>query len=232
MIKFSLFILVFFLILSIEAQTPIKERVLFENYTQLIQYFPDLHSGGQYFPSNRGVEGHPFFQSKSLEKNVLLIGDIAFEEVPIQYDIFDDVLISVTPAKGQKTILNHEKIDEFELEDLRFIRIKDDLNFFFHKNGFYRVVHEGEISLYCKHRKEISKNTTNMKKARMYDQKERYLILLDGNFHYVRRKKEVFELMGLKKKDIKPQLKRDRIRFKKDKEAYLKILVEIANSKS
>lgn len=232
MIKLLLFTLCFFFILSVGAQTPIKERVLFENYTQLIRYFPDLHSGGQYFPSSRGVEGHPYFQTKNLEKNLLVIGNVAFEDVPLQYDIADDVLISVTPAKGQKTILNHKKIGRFELEGHTFIRIENDLDYFFHKNGFYRVVQEGTVSLYCKHRKEITKNTNSTEKARIYDERKRYLIHLNGNYHYVRRKKEAFELLGLKKGEVKPQLKKERLRFKKHKEAYLKVLVEIANNKS
>ncbi len=229
MIRISFFIFFSFFFFSIYAQTPVNEKVLYEHYSQLIEYFPDLHSGGQYFPRYRGVEGHPFFVSRNLDRNPLIIGDVAFEEVPLQYDIVDDVLVSVTPAKGQKSILNHEKVDGFGLEGHTFIRIKKELPHFFHKNGFYRVVVEGEIELYCKHRKQPAKHTGSMETGRKYEERDWFLVKMKGDYHLVKRKKEAFELLDLRKKEVKPLLRKDRLRFKRDTEAYLKVLITKAN---
>jgi hypothetical protein len=229
MIRISFFICFNFFFFTVYAQTPVNEKVLYEHYSQLIHFFPDLHSGGQYFPSYRGVEGHPFYISKNLDRNPLIIGEVAFEEVPLQYDIVDDVIVSVTPAKGQKSILNHEKIDGFGLEGHTFIRIKEELPYFFHKNGFYRVVVAGEIDLFCKHRKLPAKNSGSMETGRKYEDRDWYLIRLEKDYHLVKRKKEAFELLGLKKKEVKPLLKKDRLRFKRDKEAYLRVLITKAN---
>ncbi len=229
MFRISFFVLINFFLSSVYAQTPVNEEVLYEHYSKLIQYFPDLHSGGQYFPRYRGVEGHPFFLSKNLDRNKLTIGEVAFAEVPLQYDIVDDVIISVTPARGQKSILNHEKIEEFWLEGHRFIRLKQELPHFFHKNGYYRIVIDGEISLYCKHRKLLAKNSGTMESGRKYDERDWYLILMDEEFHLVKRKKEAFELLRLKKKEVKPLLRKEKLRFRRDKEAYLKVLITQAN---
>lgn len=168
-----------------------------------------------------------------MEFGAVTIQHYEFARVPLQFDIFDDILVTLTPAKGQRTILNPLRINAFQMSDgSRFVKKENVAGFFFHRSGFYRVITEGEQSLYCKHYKEIKKDNSPLTPYLSYLEIERFFIEKDDQMHLIRRKKDAYRILSLNKKEIRSQLRESKLKFKRDREAYLLLLVSSTNLRS
>jgi hypothetical protein len=215
------------------AQTPVNDSLYVANYQKMKAFFPEVHAGAQYARSQTSVAGHPYFGPNAMEYGIVTIQDFEFSNVPLQYDLFDEILVTLTPARGQRTILNPERISAFELGDgSRFVKKNNVEGFFFHRKGFYREIATGKQNLYCKHYKEITKDSSPLNPYMSYLEIKRFFIEKDGIMHLIRRKKDSYRLLSINRKEIRPRIKEPRLKFKRDKEAYLLVLVNFANEKT
>lgn len=216
---------------SLSAQNPPIDPSFLHTYNQIIAYFPDIHTGGHYVEVKRALDGHPYYDNNKMENGVIFISGFEFSDVPLQYDIWDDLLLTFSPVFMQKMILNHQKVVKFQLSNGDIFVSKPDPGLYYHHNGFYREIVQGDISLYCKHRKEKKQESSTVQFERYYNEIKKYLIEVDNELIPVPRKKMVYELLQLQKKEAKPVLKAKGLRFKKNREAYLSTLVKLANEK-
>jgi hypothetical protein len=217
---------------NLQAQTPDTEPLFLNTYNQIIAYFPDIHVAGQYVELRRALEGHPFYETNKMENGMVMISGYPFDSIPLQYDIWDDLLISFSPIFMQKMILNHLKIEKFQLHNGdTFVRKNENPGYYYHNNGFYREVVNDDIGLYCKHAKEKKQESSTIELRRYYNEIQKFFFEIDGKLVPAPRKKKVFELLQLPKKEAKQLLKSKGHRFKRHKEDYLKILVLLANEK-
>jgi hypothetical protein len=202
-----------------------------EKYEEIIKYFPEVNTGTHYIEENRSLDGHPFYLSAKIDKGALTIGDFHFEEVPLQYDIWEDWLISFSSVFHQRMILNHLKIDRFELhEGSIFVRKEKPDGFYFHGNGFYREIVPGKIGLYAKYRKQKKQESSTIELKRSYEEVARYFFEINGSLEAIPKKNKLFETLGISKKQAKRELKKSGLRYRKNKEAYLKTLVDMSNN--
>ena len=91
---------------------PYKSR-----YEEMVLFFPEINTGTHYHEKNRSLDGHPFYLSAKIDLGSLTIGSFDFEEVPLQYDLWEDWVISFSSTFHQRMILNHLKIERFKLID-------------------------------------------------------------------------------------------------------------------
>lgn len=195
-------------------------------YKEITPYFPEIHVGAQYVQEDRHVDGHPFYTNKLLGMGNITISGYSYSETPLQYDIVNDLVITLSPIKNQKAILDPDKIERFILGDTStFIKVAQDMGSFYHRNGFYREIIPGNTGLYCKHYKEIVKDSSPMTPYTKFFENLRFYVFLDDEFHPVRKKKEALKLLQVTKRDIRSELKSNNVKFRKNKEAYFKIVV-------
>lgn len=198
-------------------------------YQEITPYFPEIHVGAQYIQEDRHVDGHPFYNNPLLGNGKITISGFRYSDTPLQYDIVNDLVITISKIKNQKAILDPDKVEKFILGDSStFVKINQDIKSFYHGNGFYREIVEGNGGLYCKHYKEIVKDSSPMTPYSKFFENLKFFILLEDQFHPVRKKKDVFRLLHVTKRDIRPDLKRNNLKFRKNKEAYLKVVVNNA----
>ncbi|WP_460517262.1 hypothetical protein [Cyclobacterium sediminis] len=215
---------------QVKAQEP-KSKQLVGRYVEIIQFFPEINTGTHYIEENRSLDGHPFYLSSKMDLGTIIIGENYFKGVPLQYDIWEDWVLSFSSAFHQRMILNHLKIDSFKLIDgSLFIKKEKPNDFLFHKNGFYREVEAGKIGLYAKHRKQKKQESSTMELVRSYEEVVKYFFEIEGKLVEVPKKNKVFETLGLAKKSAKKELKTLGLRYKKDRETYLKTLVNMSNN--
>lgn len=208
------------------GQVLAEKNNIVNSYTEIIPYFPEIHVGTQYIQEDRHVDGHPFYNHQLFGVGEITVGGFSYMATPLQYDIVKDQVITITSIKNQKTIIDPNKIETFILGDSStFVKIPEELASFHHKNGFYREVVNGRISLYCKHYKEIVKDSSPMTPFNSFFENRKYYIYMDNAYYPVQRRKDTFELLQISKKAIKPQIRKQALNFKKNKEAYLKIMV-------
>jgi len=218
---------------SLVAQTDLADTSFYSAYKEVVSVFPDIHNGGLYTEPHIAVLGHPFYASTDFVGGELVISGFEFKEVPLQYDIWDDVLITITPIHKQRITLNPQKIDQFILSDgTKFIRKSNAPLYYYHKNGFYREILEDEISLYCKHWKIIKKRESVFKALNSYLEKELFFIEINGALKSISKRRDAFRVLELSQKEVRPYVNREKIRYKKQPERYLEIMVEIANEKN
>lgn len=195
-------------------------------YKEITAYFPEIHVGAQYIQEDRHVDGHPFYNNKLLGMGKITISGYSYSETPLQYDIVNDLVITLSPIKNQKAILNPDKIERFILGDSStFIKVAQDIGSFYQRNGFYREIIRGDTGLYCKHYKEIVKDSSPMTPYNKFFENLRFYVVLEDEFHPVRKKKDALKLLQVTKREIRSELRSNNVKFKKNKEAYLKIVV-------
>ena len=227
----------FFLVacpVSVSGQAAQPGDPIVSSYSKIISHFPDIHRGGHYTAPHRTINGAPFYDGQEFEDGQLVISGFEFRELPLQYEVWDDLLITVTPIHRQMITLNHLKVSQFILSDGSVFVKKDNApDYFNHKNGFYRQIIQDEISLYCKHWKEFHKKTAAaFKTPDKYSDRQRYFLEIGDRLIPIDKRKDAFELLGLRKKELKSFLKSEGVKYKKNPERYLSIMVEIANQKN
>lgn len=228
--------LLFFFILArvsfIYGQTT-ANKAFTSQYEQVIQWSPEINTGSHYVEKRRSLDGHPYYSSTKMENGTLSISGFIFENIPLQYEIWDDLILSFSPTFKQKMILNHAKIEYIVLHDgTVFVKKSQPEGFIFHKNGFYREIVKGHTGLYCKHRKQRKQETSTSALVRSYEEVQKYFFEMNGQLIPVPAKRRIFPLLQIDKRTTKRQLRKDGLRFRKNKEAYLKTLVILANEKS
>lgn len=215
---------------SVYSQKLETDSSYLHSYAELRRYFPEVHTGSQYARSQPSVDGHPYYGSNTMEYGSLTIQGYTFSGVPLQFDIFDDLLITLTPAAGQRTVMNVSRLHSFTLADGSVFKKKENVDpYYFHQNGFYREVVQGNVSLYCKHYKEIQKDSSPLTPFRTYLEIKRYFIEVNGKLQPVRRRKDLFVMMELDRKTVRKIMRPERLKFKRDKEEYLKKVVNLAS---
>jgi hypothetical protein len=208
------------------SQVLAEKTSIVNSYKEILPYFPEIHVGTQYVQENRHVDGHPFYHHQLFGMGKITLGGFSYIDTPLQYDIVKDQVITITPIKNQKSIIDPNKIETFILGDSStFVKITEELASFHHGNGFYREVVTGRISLYCKHYKEIVKDSSPMAPFNTFLENRKYYIHMDNEYHSVRSRKDTFKLLQISKKAIKPEIRAQALNFKKNKEAYLRIMV-------
>lgn len=211
----------------LSAQT---DPALLAAYFEVIPHYPDLYMGGQYRPAHRMMENSSLYKDNGYELGTVVVNGVEFLKQPIDYDAWYDVVVIINPIHRQLVILNHLKIDRFTLSDgTTFVRKEKAPDYFYHKNGFYRQIVDGETGLYCKHWKIFSKRKSIFDEYDKYADKTRYFIEQEGKLTPIFKKKDAYRILDVDRKEVQPTLKKERVKFKRDKEAYLRILVEASN---
>jgi hypothetical protein len=207
-----------------------RDPALLAAYSEVIPHYPDLYMGGQYRPAHRMMENSSLYKDNGYELGTVVVNGVEFLKQPIDYDAWYDVVVIINPIHRQLVILNHLKIDRFTLSDgTTFVRKEKAPDYFYHKNGFYRQIVDGERGLYCKHWKIFSKRKSIFDEYDKYVDKTRYFIEQEGKLIPIFKKKDAYRILDVNRKEVQPTLKKERVRFKRDKEAYLHILVEASN---
>ncbi|MEB2784913.1 hypothetical protein [Algoriphagus persicinus] len=232
MLKINFFT-AFLLFFMCTAQSFAQSHTYLSLYKEQLPYFQELITGGQYKEPPLNYEGDPYYLDRNFGEGRLSINNISYTEVQLLYDEHDDVLITFHPIYRQKILITPDKIEEFRLKDGSVFRkyLGND-SYARHKNGFYRVIKDGEVKVlkkYFKYKdpaKEVGKYTHS------FVEKTDYFYWFNNEFVLVRKKKQAIQSLGLKKKEAKKHLRGKSIFFSTDKEKYILELVTLRESKA
>lgn len=226
---FTPFILFFIWTNSSFAQT----QTYLSLYKNQLPYFQELITGGQYREPPLNYEGSPYHIDRKFGEGTLSINKISYTDVPLLYDVNADVVITFHPIHNQKILIKPEKIEEFQLKDGSvFRKLAGNESYNLNKNGFYRVLNEGEIKVLIKYYKYIDPTKTVGKYTHAFLEKDDYFYWYDDEFVLIRKKKQAIESLGLRKKDVKKYFKGKSIYFSTEKERYIQELAVLRESQS
>ncbi|WP_194976567.1 hypothetical protein [Aquiflexum lacus] len=201
-------------------------------YLTNIPFHQEVISGGYYVDPPPNIEGNPYFKSKSFENGTITINGLTYESVPLLYNIQKDQIITFHPVHSQKILLNSEKINAFILftpEKSVFVQIENNDTYPHHNSGFYELVKDGDAQLLCKHYKTTSAKKEVGKYSGYFTEDSDYLLKKNKQVIVVKKRKQAFEFLGLEKKELLKELKKNGIYFRGNPRAFLGFLTAYHN---
>ncbi|WP_194776619.1 hypothetical protein [Pararhodonellum marinum] len=222
--QFSLlFCLLTLSISTLLAQEGTNREEIIETYSKFVPILQETATGGFYAEPSKTIKGHPRFIEAPLTPGKITINGINYVDIPLSYDIFTDDLVTFHPSQNQRIILKPEKVSRFVLSDgTEFTFKPSHPGYFYYRNGIYELIWEEGVEVLAKHHKHTKVGKDDGQHSVVFFQVSDFFILKDGEFHPIKRKKQVIKLLGLDKKALKPVLKENGIRYRTMKREYLK----------
>lgn len=201
-------------------------------YADIIPLHLEAVSGGQYIDPPVDIEGHPYLGTSNFGEGSVTINGLRYEQVSLLYNIWEDKLITFQPVHKQKIILNASKIDAFELKSVAPTQVvKWDANsgYAMHKNGLYEEVCNGKARLLAKHVKFTKPKNEAGKYSSTFVYRVDFFVEMDNNIYQITQKRQLFDLFGLDRVQMKPKMQEQQLHFKNGRKAYLAFLVNYFN---
>jgi hypothetical protein len=218
----------YILLISISSLTLQAQRVdssARQNVSKIINiYYQSLgeqspiYNGSQYIEYPFIIQdGHAFFGSPDFVNATIHFEGMTFTEVPTVYDIVRDQVVILDYHKTYKINLPTDRIQGFELAGHTFVPlVHDSLNGM--KTGFYEQLYSGKIGLFAKREKKFLQEYSNMEVNYVALSKSFYYIRKGNGFYPVNSKKSLLNILKPKQKEVQQYLKKNKIKFKKDRE--------------
>ena len=178
----------FLLSKALNAQSVFVSENEFLELKEIFDYLngPDYNLlNGRLIDLPYSIDSHPYFNTDSYRRGSLFLNGEAYDNVLINYDIFDQQVILQYPDRisgiNNKVVLNREKIDCFKIDGLTF-RLKS-----FPETGtsFFQVLSSGGISCYLLWTKKLYRSSSSGSARLKYLKQSRniYLQKEDQLFH-------------------------------------------------
>ena len=184
-----------------------------------------LFNGKVWFNHYYDVRGDQFLFSKNYLLGSLTMNGKSYNNVGINYDIYNDEIITKTNL-GNLLLLNKEMVDSFTLvfgiTKYRFINVrKDSLEGI---NGYVNVLYEGNSALFVKYKKEIELLAVDDKYDLFY-QTYKIFLVKDGIGYQINNKNDLLKVFYEKKVQIKEFVKKNKVKVsKKDPQSIIPVV--------
>jgi hypothetical protein len=233
--KFSLTAVFSFIILMIgmeaNAQTAKEDSLLYQTaITNTISFYKNqlgdqssLFNGSRY--STNGFifrTGSPYFLTDSFSRGSVMYDGILFDSLSLLYEDLRELLIS----KNDNYLLQlvNQRISSFTISDHSFIRLTaDSSNSGIPKTGFYEVLYNGRSQVLKKTYKTIIEEPSAYENTviRHIDVGYNYYIKIGNVYKRVKSDGELIDLLMGHQKEIQKFIKKNKLKFRKDKDNVL-----------
>jgi hypothetical protein len=166
-------------------------------------------------------EGDPYFNMPNPEPGSVLYDGVTYDSVLMRYnEITDELVINYYTERIQ---LLKPKVEQFRFFNSDFIRIeKDSLSRSLISSGFYNRLYSGKISLFKKEIKAIRESSSiNVELLSFIDEKDYYYIKKEGRYYPIKKKRDFFDLLNDKKKELKEFVKMNGLNYRRDRQNML-----------
>jgi hypothetical protein len=176
-----------------------------------------LYNGMAYENYWNKIIGHPFFID-GFQQGTLDYDGTFYEDVPLEYDISRDELITKNFAKNIDIRLLNEKVRSFTISLYTFVRIDADSgNTSAPSTGFYERLYKGAYTVLEKHKKEIL-HSMSMEEPIKFKEYDHFYIEKDGKYFTIETEGDLLSLFKDQRAEMRKFLNRKDTRFKKNKE--------------
>lgn len=188
------------------------------NYHHYIDKQSRLYNGVEFFGYSPKIEGIPYYLENTWQRGSILYDGILYDTVQMMYDIVKDRVVILHFNNFFRLSLFSEKVKSFSVMGHQFVRMeRDSLNKLSLPTGFYDQLYKGNTSVVAKRSKFIEE-TVKETLERKFVEQYHYYVFKDGNYHIVRTKKGLFSLLKDRSREIRQHLKKNKLKFRKDKE--------------
>jgi hypothetical protein len=182
-----------------------------------------IYSGVAYQPNYRGISGSPFFLSENLTPGTLVYEGLTYTRIPMQYDLVIDQLIIADP-KGQLLIAAPRKVQQFTFADHSFTFLTIN-----NTPGYYERLTAGYATLLVRHAKKTGEKIESNVLLRSINERKVYYLYKQDHYSEITSAGELLDLLADKKKELQQFRKEQHLRFKKDPETAMKVIIDHYN---
>ncbi|MGV3705705.1 MAG: hypothetical protein ACO1NU_10065 [Arcticibacter sp.] len=163
-------------------------------------------------------------------------GQVQYNEVwytlPMVYDLYADKLVIMHHDNSFRLSLINEKVSQFILHNRQFRYLPNEGTGNSRPLGLCEVLFEGDsVALFAKRRKLLNEQPGHQVIEREFIVSDQYYLKHRGAFHLIRSKGDMYALMNDKKKEVVAELRRSKVKFKKNREKALIIASRIYDEK-
>jgi hypothetical protein len=207
---------------SFHSDAPDVTRFYFANQRQNLA----IHNG-RVFYGYPGMINHAFFPEEGWQKGSLLYDDIWYREVSLMYDIYKDEVVILHPNNTPIRLFS-ERIDKFNFNGQHFVRLKTGKDNHL-KSGFYQQLIEGNVTIFARREKKMEENIVGLVIERQFIAFDRYYVLKGDKYYTINKQKDLLELLKDEKQNIVQQLKKQKLKFKRNKEKTIVTIAQLYN---
>ena len=176
-----------------------------------------LYKGRQFIPYLLTATGSPNFKGLDMiDDGVVIYDGLKYENVPLMYNLMDDVVVSRHPDRMVNLILESHLVSHFKIGDDVFIRVSvehPELN-----PGFYQLIYSGDNFLaLAKFRKEVKDYRSGSSLERRYTQSSNFYVndlRTDQGFVEVGRHSDILKIDRDERSAVRRLLRNLSLRFR------------------
>lgn len=191
-----------------------------------------LYNGIEYPGYLRSIKGSAYLDSEEFSQGRVKFDGVWYT-IPMLYDLYAEKLVITHLSRNHRMSLINEKIEQFVIHGHRFINFRSTESQQFVPKGLCEVVYEGDsISLYAKKRRHLNERPTMYGLERDFTSFDQYYLFMDGSYHLIKSKRDMFALMGSRRREVATELRKNKIKFKRDRERALITASKIYDEKT
>src|SRR4030095_9371949 len=177
-----------------------------------------IYSGRLYYPVMR-IEDHPFAYTDEWQKGTIWYDGVTYHDITYKYDTYMQELIVVTPS-STPVRLGSERVQRFDFGPQSFVRHNPDKDQVL-KTGFYQQLETGVVSILVHRSKIIQEKIVQNTLERKFISLDSYYALKDGRYYPINKQKRLVNLMSDSRQAVTRNLKKQRLKYKKDPVNYI-----------
>ncbi len=198
-----------------------------QSYHQSLGIGEAIYNGRRhidYLPANVGI---PYYLTKEWQQGNVSYDNILYNAL-VKYDeVADEIL--VRHPEGFAIVLFSPRVSEFSFPGHHFLYINND-NHVGLAAGFYEQLQKGRLTILVKRSKVVLETVAGTAVERKFDESNTYYAIKDGKTYTVKKMNNVMELVADQKKEIQQYLKKNKVKFRKNKELALTRIAEYYNN--
>lgn len=213
------------------ANTDNKTPITFVagTYEAVVDEHSALYNGPEHVDYDARTVGSPYYQTLDWMKGTVYSKGIVYKNVPVKYDQVKDKLVVQHHNGFYKIDMISENIDSFSVAGRSFLYLTKSQYPFLPKTGFYDVLQSPALTLMIRRESRIVETIESMEVKRRVEAKDLYFVLKDGKSYTINKQGALLSLMDNKRREIQQHLKRNGLRFRKNKEQAITTAVQYYN---
>lgn len=173
------------------------------------------------------ITGSAYFkESSEFTKGSVLYDGFLYQDVPLLYDLYRDLVISTFYNGNFKFSLVSEKVTEFNIDNHHFVYLNRgaDTDKSIKRTGFYDLLYNGKIKVYCKRGKLMEEENDGRYANNFFVSKNAYYLEKNNMIYQFEKQASFLSLFKSEQAEMKKFLKKKGIKFK-DNPEYAMVLL-------
>jgi hypothetical protein len=196
---------------------------------QAIDFAAEIFNGKEHSGYIPNIKGTAYYNESDWQPGTVRYRDVYYPSVWLKYDMVQKELIVRHPASKVAITLFTPRISSFSISGRNFIRI-DENDSSCLSPGIYEEVGKGKLNFYILRSKYLLEEATPYGMEREFLTNDTYYVVKNNKCYPIKKKKNIWSLVGEKKSAIKADLRKKDLTYKRYREETLTEIINFYNN--